>query len=110
MDQLCAYDWPGNVRDLENAVQSAMILCVDRQIHPGHLPARIKSYQMERLTAPQEAEEDTSLRDTNSLAEKARILSALQKHNYNRTLTAEALNISRKTLFNKMKRYNLGNE
>ena len=38
------------------------------------------------------------------------ILSALQKHNYNRTLTAEALNISRKTLFNKMKRYNLGNE
>ncbi len=110
MDQLCAYDWPGNVRDLENAVQSAMILCVDRQIHPGHLPARIKSYQMERLIAPQEAEEDTSLRDTNSLAEKARILSALQKHNYNRTLTAEALNISRKTLFNKMKRYNLGNE
>ncbi|MCR1853072.1 MULTISPECIES: helix-turn-helix domain-containing protein [Parabacteroides] len=32
------------------------------------------------------------------------------KSNYNRTLTAEALNISRKTLFNKMKRYNLGNE
>ena len=44
------------------------------------------------------------------MLEKARILSALQKHNYNRTLTAEALNISRKTLFNNMKRYNLGNE
>lgn len=110
MDRLCAYDWPGNVRDLENAVQSAMILCVERQIGIGHLPARVKSYRVEPPTDTRETNDDTSLRDTNSQAEKARILAALQKYGYNRTLTAEALNISRKTLFNKMKRYNIGNE
>lgn len=110
MDRLCAYDWPGNVRDLENAIQSAMILCPEGQIQPEHLPSRIKTTLIDPLSTSHLEAEDTSLRDTSSQAEKARILAALQKQGYNRTLTAEALNISRKTLFNKMKRYNLGNE
>ena len=42
--------------------------------------------------------------------EKELILEALKKHNFNRTLTAEALAISRKTLFNKMKRYGLSTD
>lgn len=103
---LAAYDWPGNVRDLENAVQSAMILCTDGTIRPEHLPDRIKGYDL--------AEQQTvtgncsgSIREINAQVEKELICEALKKHNYNRTLTAEALNISRKTLFNKMKRYGL---
>ena len=101
---LCSYDWSGNVRDLENAVQSAMILCTDGTIRPEHLPDRVKGYEL--------AEQPVagSIREVNAQAEKELIRETLRKHNYNRTLTAEALNISRKTLFNKMKRYRLDSE
>lgn len=106
---LVAYDWPGNVRDLENAVQSAMILCTDGTIRPEHLPDRIKGYDL----AEQQAVTGNgtgSIREINAQVEKEIISEALKKHNYNRTLTAEALNISRKTLFNKMKRYGLSTD
>jgi DNA-binding NtrC family response regulator len=104
MEKITSYDWPGNVRDLENAIQSAMILTPDNMIQSEHLPLRVKGYeQTESLTLP--GNEPNSIKEINAQAEKDLILDTLKKHNYNRTLTAEALNISRKTLFNKMKRY-----
>lgn len=99
---LSSYDWPGNVRDLENALQSSMILCTGGMIRPEHLPDRIKGYE---LADKQIINEGNSFREVNAHIEKELILEALKKHNFNRTLTAESLNISRKTLFNKMKRY-----
>lgn len=96
MEKIKSYDWPGNVRDLENAIQSAMILTPDGIIQTEHLPLRVKGY-----------EHTESIREINAQTEKELILNTLKKHNYNRTLTAESLNISRKTLFNKMKRYEL---
>lgn len=106
MSILSSSDWPGNVRDLENAVQSAMILCTGSTILPEHLPARLKGYdQTDSLSAPKA--EGGGIREMNAQMEKELILEALKKHDYNRTLTAEALHISRKTLFNKMKRYGL---
>lgn len=106
MSILSSSDWPGNVRDLENAVQSAMILCTGSTILPEHLPARLKGYdQTAPLAAPKA--EGGGIREMNAQMEKELILEALKKHGYNRTLTADALHISRKTLFNKMKRYGL---
>lgn len=105
---LSSYDWPGNVRDLENALQSAMILCTDGTIRPEHLPDRVKGYDStEEATI---AGSGGSIREINAQMEKELILEALKKHNFNRTLTAEALAISRKTLFNKMKRYGLSTD
>lgn len=106
MDRIIAYDWPGNVRDLENAIQSAMILTTDSVIQIEHLPLRVKGYEQVDTTAVIETESG-GIREINAQVEKEIILEALKKHNYNRTLTAEALNISRKTLFNKIKRYGL---
>ncbi len=106
MEKIMTYDWPGNVRDLENAIQSAMILTTDGIIQTGHLPLRVKGYEHVDTTAIVEME-NSSIREINAQVEKEIILEALKKHNYNRTLTAEALNISRKTLFNKMKRYGM---
>lgn len=106
MEKIMAYEWPGNVRDLENAIQSAMILTPDGIIQTEHLPLRVKGYEQVDTTAVVETE-SSSIREINAQVEKEIILEALKKHNYNRTLTAEALNISRKTLFNKMKRYGL---
>lgn len=108
IEKIMAYGWPGNVRDLENAIQSAMILTTDDIIQVEHLPLRVKGYEQVDTTAVIEIE-NNSIREINAQVEKEIILEALKKHNYNRTLTAEALNISRKTLFNKMKRYELDN-
>ncbi|WP_195372720.1 MULTISPECIES: sigma-54 dependent transcriptional regulator [Parabacteroides] len=106
---LSSYDWPGNVRDLENAIQSSMILCTGGMIRPEHLPDRIKGYELaEAQTVTGSG--GNSIREVNAQMEKELITEALKKHNFNRTLTAEALNISRKTLFNKMKRYGLSSD
>jgi DNA-binding NtrC family response regulator len=107
MDRIMAYDWPGNVRDLENAIQSGMILTPDGIIQTAHLPLRVKGYEQADTTTVIRTE-NNSIREMNAQVEKEVILEALKKHNYNRTLTAEDLGISRKTLFNKMKRYELG--
>lgn len=105
MDKLCVYDWPGNIRDLENAIQSAMILCLDDVIDISQLPARIKGY--EQADAPVAFGDNSDIREVNAQVEKELIQETLKKFGGNRTLTAEALNISRKTLFNKMKKYGL---
>lgn len=106
IEKILTYDWPGNVRDLENAIQSAMILTPDGIIQTEYLPLRVKGYEQVDTSAVVETE-GGSIREINAQVEKEIILEALKKHNYNRTLTAEALNVSRKTLFNKMKRYGL---
>ncbi len=105
MDRLCAYDWPGNIRDLENAIQSAMILCLDGVIDVQQLPARIKGYEQSDSSIT--LGDSNDIREVNAQVEKELIQETLKKFGDNRTLTAEALNISRKTLFNKMKKYGL---
>ncbi|MDR0796404.1 MAG: sigma-54 dependent transcriptional regulator [Tannerella sp.] len=106
MEKIEAYDWPGNVRDLENALQSAMILASTDVIQTGNLPIRLRGYDhLEPIIHPGS---DTHCNENNIKEEREWILETLVKHNYNRTLTAEALQVSRKTLFNKMKRYGLG--
>lgn len=109
VELLSSYDWPGNVRDLENAIQSAMILCTGGMIRPEHLPDRIKGYELAEAQAVA-GSSSGNIREINAQMEKELIVEALRKHNFNRTQTAEALNISRKTLFNKMKRYGLSSD
>ena len=107
MEKMTAYNWPGNVRDLENAIQSAMILSTSNVIQTGNLPIRVRGYEQADPILHPDAEHG-NIKDINTQVEKELILEALVKCNHNRTLTAEALQISRKTLFNKMKRYGLG--
>ena len=107
MEKIEAYDWPGNVRDLENAIQSAMILASTDVIHTADLPLRVKGYEQTEPLLHIDATSNT-IKTNHTQAEKELILNTLKKYNYNRTLTAEALQISRKTLFNKMKRHELG--
>ncbi len=83
---LCAYLWPGNIRDLENAIQSAMIIRKVGKIQPDDLPIRL-NYQRE--------------------PECEKIIKALEMCRYNKTDAAKVLRVSRKTLFNKMKKYGL---
>jgi DNA-binding NtrC family response regulator len=108
INKLMQYEWPGNIRDLENAIQSAMILSQNGVIDIDQLPMRIKGYPMSiEVELLNDNDKTNIIRKTSSTAEKKLIEDTLKRCDYNRTLTAETLNISRKTLFNKMKRYGL---
>ncbi len=99
------YSWPGNVRELENAIERAVVLSRQSQIMAEDLPANIvsqsSSINTEISTKPM------SLRDALEEPERQIIEAALRRHNWNRQVTAEALEINRTTLYKKMKRYNL---
>ena len=108
LDKLMRYSWPGNIRDLENAVQSSMIMTKGEIITEEALPIRLMGY-------PEMSEDinigddglDEKIKQVNSKVEKEIIINALKKCGNNRTETANLLKISRKTLFNKMKGYGL---
>jgi DNA-binding NtrC family response regulator len=107
INKLTQYEWPGNIRDLENAVQSAMILSQNGIIDVDQLPMRVKGYPMSIESELLDENETNIIRKTHSATEKHLIKETLKRYDYNRTLTAQALNISRKTLFNKMKKHGL---
>lgn len=108
MDILRSYTWPGNVRDLENAIQSALIVAVSNILEVGDLPLRVRGYP-EQLAGDdvESAGLDAWVQRHTERLEKRAIVETLRKYNGNRTETANALQVSRKTLFNKMRKYRI---
>jgi len=105
------HDWPGNVRDLENAVQSAMILVKEGVIRLEHLPLRVRGFpDVKHDSGLDEMGLEQYMKKIHSGIEKDLILKTLRQCGNNRTVTAEQLQISRKTLFNKMKQYGIDAE
>ena len=111
---LSMYSWPGNVRELKSAIQAAAVLA-DKVILPEHLPSHIKdvspadkSYLDIKLPLGSSLKELKGL--TLSQAEKSLIEHILKQTNHNKTKAAKLLGIDYKTLYNKMKQYNIGAE
>lgn len=91
------YSWPGNLRELSNVIKRATLLTTGNLIQKEVLPQELSSPNKE--TNPR----SFSTKDN----EKELIVKALQKVNNNKTKAAQLLNFSRKTLYNKLKEYNL---
>jgi DNA-binding NtrC family response regulator len=104
MEALRIYSWPGNVRDLDNAIQSAMILARNGIVDLEDLPLRVRGYA-DSITKTGAGEKE--LDGYVEQAEKKLILQVLERNGYNRGKTAEELGVSRKTLFNKMRKYGI---
>ncbi|MDO3695751.1 sigma-54 dependent transcriptional regulator [Wenyingzhuangia sp. chi5] len=92
------YDWPGNLRELSNIIKRATLLTPGELIEANALPD--KFFKTVKTTA---FTENFSTHDN----EKELILSALEKTDNNKTQAAKLLSITRKTLYNKMKYYNI---
>ena len=97
-DILLAYDWPGNVREVRNAMKRAALMTGGGNvILPEHLPERILKSQA--LEIDRDSEEGVI-----DQMERTIILRTLEKNNYNRSRTAEELKMSRRTLTFKLRR------
>lgn len=101
---LLAYDWPGNVRELEHVLERAAVLCEGDRIGIADLPAYIQ--QAAPVSGEAVGQGDFADKPLQSV-EKEWILETLRKQAWNRTKTAEALGFTRRTLFNKMKKYGI---
>src|SRR5665648_67578 len=101
---LQAYDWPGNIRELQNVIEHASIVCMNGFIEIYHLPAYIIPIQEDKQR------EMDNLYDVKKIVgevEKELILSALATYNNNRTNALKALGISRRSFYNKLHRYGI---
>lgn len=98
-DYLEEYNWPGNIRELENVVEHCFVLCNGQIIQVEHLPKRIKSFINGGM------EKSSMSKASNfSDAEKELILSVLNRNNWNRTKSAFELRVNPSTLWRKMKK------
>jgi DNA-binding NtrC family response regulator len=106
---LRAFPWPGNIRQLENAVQQAVLVSSGPVLLREHLPPPIREYARAPVmngNGHHKAVEE-SLSNSIDAVERNFILRALEKHGNSRARAAEALGISRVTLYKKMKKYGL---
>jgi len=92
---LMSYDFPGNIRELENIIEHAFVLCLEDLIMPKHLPVHL----IPHLPAVEMA---GSLDDTVSLIEIRAIQDALKRNHNNRSKAASDLGMHKSTLFRKM--------
>ena len=103
LEYLERYSWPGNIRELENVIERAVLLSKDRYIGPDDLPGSIK----QDASQQQKTYKPISLKEALAEPEKNLIRQALEANHWNRQETAKALQINRTTLFKKMKQYGL---
>jgi PAS domain S-box-containing protein len=101
MDFLMRYPFPGNVRELENIIEHAFVLCRNSIIEMKHLPQEIIEASIEATPSP--TEDISPL----SAAERKTIEEALKKHSGIRAAAARVLGISTVTLWRKMKKFSI---
>jgi two-component system response regulator HydG len=97
------YEWKGNIRELENTIERSVILCREEFIAPQHLPAQIQALSGDLPQQPSDIEGGLTLKEM----EKQLIISTLKQNEGNRTKTADALGISRRSLQMKLKEYGI---
>jgi len=122
LEALKRYAWPGNIRELRNVMERAVLLCGGHAITPAHLPLEKMRVTFSGLATPKppappvaldpEPELDrhvtmADLRAPGERAEKQRIVAALQQAMGNQKRAAELLGMGRRTLINKLDRYGI---
>jgi DNA-binding NtrC family response regulator len=106
MDALEAFPWPGNIRQLENFVQQAVLVSGGPELLFEHLPQQVRDYRPAGREAAPAAPPESLVHNREQL-ERNVIQRALANNGYSRARAASALGISRVTLYKKMKKYGL---
>jgi transcriptional regulator with PAS, ATPase and Fis domain len=109
MALLCSYAWPGNIRELENAIEQAVALSNQAVLAPEDLPHEVRNQGASRFS-PQSLENGQfQFRDTPSLEEvkKRYVLNVLKQSHGNVSATARILNVDRRSLYRMLARYKI---
>lgn len=104
MKILTKYNWPGNIRELQNTIERALVVCQVAEIQPIHLPKELLN-SLEETLAPEINWTEGGF--TLEELEKHLILKALEKHNNNQTKVAKYLGITRPTLLYRLQKYGI---
>jgi PAS domain S-box-containing protein len=94
---LMAHDWPGNIRELGNAVEHAFILCGEGSIAISHLPEELKTHATGWKA-------NAGIRTAHEILDIQSIQASLKRNGYNRLATAKELGIHKTTLFRRIKK------
>ncbi len=106
MDVLLRYPWPGNIREIKNVIRRAVLLSKGKELDKNALPQEIIFSTL--MGEPEESlEDDSYLKNLTGKTEKEIILATLQKARFNKSKAARLLNIDRRTLYNKLKLYDI---
>lgn len=100
MEVLMKYSWPGNIRELKSAFEYALVTCRDPLIQPHHLPPDILKEESIAAEARAAAPSKQEIR-------KRQLVDALAQANGNQSIAAEILGVSRVTVWNRMKRFDI---
>jgi len=104
MEILLNYNYPGNVRELENILEHALIICQEDSIQARHLPEYLQAYHAAHKPPPPRSPKQIDVPD---IEERDIIISMLQQQNWHRSKTAKALDMDRTTLWRKIKKYGI---
>ena len=107
LNYLTGYDWPGNIRQLENVVESCMVLVPGNVIEEENLPAEIRDEESQFKSAVDLLPVQLDLADTLQKIEAALIRRALVRADLVQVKAAELLNISKSLLQYKLKKYGI---
>lgn len=100
---LIEYDFPGNIRELENLIERALILAEGERLGPEHFPTLRKLDDRQALPLPEVPDEGVSMEEI----ERRYILAALDKAGGNKSRAAALLGMTRRTLYSRMERHGL---
>ena len=117
-EQLLRYQWPGNIRELRNVIRTALAICEGGLVCLADLPREIRDWTPPAAAAPPalpatavdaSAPDPATSNDGTPLevAERAALLSTIEKHRWNMSSAAQQLGISRNTLYRKIKRHGI---
>ena len=104
LEALMNYKWYGNVRELENTIERAIVLTDGVNIGPENLPHEIQNFE-DKEQLPSLAEEEYSIKKTSKILERNLIQKALKQTKGNHTHAARLLEISHRALLYKIKEY-----
>lgn len=108
LDLLKGYHWPGNIRELKNQMRRAVLFCRSGELTPNDVPPTLaQSPPPAPILHKEQAVAAVALSAKMAITEQAMIEQTLRSHNFNRAATARALGISRVTLYNKLKKYDM---
>ena len=109
MERLCSYSWPGNIRELENAIEQAVVLSNQPLLTPNDLPLEVRENLRSPLLRRSDRGDDSPFADRPTLDElkKRYVLHAINCSQHNFSQAAKVLNVDRRSLYRMLAKWKI---